>query len=1204
MPPPPTLQEGRLTMSHTVSGRPFFRNEMISMTKRPNHVVNLILQQQQYARKMRPLDTYIDTINCHVDEHGYAFLTQGKDLYIWQQESSSLHSTGTAVINGVKKLEVPTSVSGEPCLVKFVVRKVHRVARLSEHDDIDYDVDNDDDEVMTDASGFVQERGYHVRAVGLFAISREGHYRYWPDIIHNDGDYREADLGSLDGTEGPSSSSSATAYNQQQNQAPLHIAGISINVSNPSGQIYLWTADNYIYQINFHSNMIAPDNTLKAPIFTLLKRPIGMFSTLFKSLFATRNAHQRTAPSAKHNIRDLIEYYSGNKMIVLTEMGIECWNRNDDLSEWEFQYEWDLVPSFKKRLAEESDDHSEQKVWMLALTTSSQMESNMYLLAASCPNTFSASENPLVTYHVWGLTTGPTRDIVDLYVLPYQHDYIPSMEHELHKRSAIYATACNSSSLSLSPSLFILVRDQLIVLTDQNGDEYAHFDYTLRNAIGSGLLFGTLLSIISFEHGGVLVSRVSEEQYQQTMQSRSIAMRDSMALKGSTEQQRDEMKIQENRLLQQFSLFKQTRKVPQDTVLRNSKVASLASSTIVDSKPSSDWVNNTAIIQDQTSKPDETPVSLLVKQQLDRKKSNHDCFLDFLSAPIISAEPLWNEITDDRERYTILEHGEMIAVAIELRKSQNLPTWNLAVDPRVSSDAAAKASRLLLHSMIVCCEKRNLPKAQQSPENFFQQITQIGQFFDALVNLETDVLLEAQDDPLARAHIIWAVNSMFEALQTGVSTFRKHRTAHYNSLDDASRWTNRREFIVGLLGNRIHRTQTVLDDTADSNMQGELLRQIKSIADFQLQSFDELLSTFPDQNEINSQQQVDKANIIKDRNAARRSAIETLRNFDSVDFALTLAEKYRDFEQMILITEERGDITNEQKKQKLVQYAKDFRTLNFPYYLLKYLNSKGMYGRLLHDLGPEFSEEIGNFVNNTRLKWIHESQMDRFADASRTLSQMASDSYTQSIQQHSLSSSKTLYSLVKLASLASQAPSGHISMSPPETIKHADIHLSYIEAQETMAGIDPDLVEQWKMSPEELIERCCECVERKVEKSEAFKLDLMICAARIYAGIFEERGGQHNEPLLQMLWRAAWRASLDLCRADLTQPNDDMNERVVQQSCFYNLAVALPESPARLTTILRDHLMRELPDHEKSKLVSVFQAYKYYCETTHNGVFA
>lgn len=421
----------------------------------------------------------------------------------------------------------------------------------------------------------------------------------------------------------------------------------------------------------------------------------------------------------------------------------------------------------------------------------------------------------------------------------------------------------------------------------------------------------------------------------------------------------------------------------------------LLSEELIDSTPNSDprWAETSQNVNYSV-------VSVLIANQIEEKYRNCIELIGFLKHTGIWPKlAIYNsESKAVQTKLLLCEHGEKIVAANALKKLEE--EFNDQID-------------FVVRSIV---ERRNIQINNNLTyhDYFYRQISSVGQFFAALYNYEEDCLNSSNLNSKELLEFIVSCSLILITVCQDISFFRKNQACFQEAIAEAKNypeynlWTNS----TGLKGIRSTLLKQIdllisygietkfkpgtIDEASDIRTRTLLYQKLIDITDIVLEGYLYQLKIVKPAS--------DRYKVIrKDFENDRARCIKPLIKVKQYERALSLAEKYEDFDTLITICE----ITN--NNDRLNKYRIEFQESGFAEHLFKWYMKEGKQSKMLVNTSPF----LGKFLeNHENLYWLYAIQNNQFDKAGDCLLTLAGG------EEKNLERKKTLYSLSKLAFLA------------------------------------------------------------------------------------------------------------------------------------------------------------------------------------------
>ena len=433
-----------------------------------------------------------------------------------------------------------------------------------------------------------------------------------------------------------------------------------------------------------------------------------------------------------------------------------------------------------------------------------------------------------------------------------------------------------------------------------------------------------------------------------------------------------------------------------------------------------------------TSNPAFPPTSVLLLNQLRDKEKIHEEYLNFLSVYDVLDKISSNELIDDVKIY-LCENAEMLRCAITLLE---LPSHLGDIIDDV------------INSPYLSAEVDESDEQTNRKDAFFGKVTHIAKFFHALLKFEADELSSIQAIQ-KQVDIILYISEIVTSCFQSAWQYRQNTPHRYTSLVHVP-WTCSSAGNRVLLAHQIDLIITQALGNVDSVKSGcGLTRQTVLLSDL---LFDGYIREVASLKGSGSNRAVE---MEEEYNGERTRVISALMKAGYIEEATTLAEHYKDFKMLIVLSEETNDVS------KLKYYKGVFKEDGFNDILYKWYVEKGAWKQLMTNGETENFDTM--LATHKQLNWLHFLGANEYAKASDALTQLASD------EKELNDRKKSMLVLANLSILAADAPSEAIE----EKMATIDQHLDVVNYQEQIfASLNKDASEAAPMSPDELINLC------------------------------------------------------------------------------------------------------------------------------------
>jgi len=393
-------------------------------------------------------------------------------------------------------------------------------------------------------------------------------------------------------------------------------------------------------------------------------------------------------------------------------------------------------------------------------------------------------------------------------------------------------------------------------------------------------------------------------------------------------------------------------------------------------------------------------VSVLISNQIEEKYRN---FLDLIG--FLKHCGIWQKLSvvtsDSRTVQTKLilcEHGEKLVAANALKKLEE------------------EFFEQIDHVIRQIVERRNITMNSNltNHDYFYRQVSAVYQFFPSLYAYEEDCLNSNNLNSKEMLEFIVSCSLILITVFQDISYFRKNQTCFQDAILESKNypeynlWTNTggQKGIRSTLLKQIDllisygieskfKPGTISIDE-DIRVRTMLYQKLIDITDIVLEGYQYQMQIVKPES--------DRFKVIrKDFENDRSRCIKPLIKVKQYERAMSLAEKYEDFDTLISICE----IMN--NNDRLNKYRIEFQDKGFAEYLFKWYMAQGKQSKMLINSSPFLGKFLENHENLYWLYAIQNNQFDKAGDCLLTLAQN---------EDKILDRKKTLYSLSKLSFLA------------------------------------------------------------------------------------------------------------------------------------------------------------------------------------------
>ncbi|XP_064484878.1 nuclear pore complex protein Nup133-like [Ornithodoros turicata] len=432
-------------------------------------------------------------------------------------------------------------------------------------------------------------------------------------------------------------------------------------------------------------------------------------------------------------------------------------------------------------------------------------------------------------------------------------------------------------------------------------------------------------------------------------------------------------------------------------------------------------------------------MSVIIHHQLEDKLQAHKLLLNFLKGV-----GLWGRLrtitvrgTPMATRLLLKEHAEKLVAAMQLR--------SLQVQHMALVDACIKRT---------IQDRTLMPTGKlTATDHFFQMVSGLDSIFPAFLD-EEEEQLKKDCSPKEEFTLITTVNNIFVKVLQDACLFRDKERFAYEAEQETNveyfPWT---AFAADTLTKQHALTVSNAVPLADdAPSRGQVFQQLTDLADLILHGYKVRLDS------LSHNSMAYEALELKYQQDRTR-LIAPLVKASQYERATALAEKYYDFGSLVEICEATDNQT------RLRGYMTNFAGQDFPEFVFKWYLDKGHTGKLLQQ-PVAYHGDLSRFLRgHDTLSWLHNIQTGDLSSAAKTLKNLGLQ------EERHLSKKKTLLSLSKLASLASEEPFQVRNANVENVSREHDL----IMYQETLPAslleaycMDPD--DMRVLTPEEMIQ--------------------------------------------------------------------------------------------------------------------------------------
>jgi len=435
------------------------------------------------------------------------------------------------------------------------------------------------------------------------------------------------------------------------------------------------------------------------------------------------------------------------------------------------------------------------------------------------------------------------------------------------------------------------------------------------------------------------------------------------------------------------------------------------SQELIDDFPASDprWAESRPFDGVLTmSGPGMATASLLLLYQLEDKQKVHNLLLGFLKSV-----GLWNRLSminvNSRQvstRHLLCEHAEKLIATMALR--QHHQSFPVLID--------AVVAKVLEQKRRVVAPMPHLT----NQDLFYREVSKVEDFLYTLVE-HVEAMVSAETDADEVVSLLSSTNTVVYSMMSSAVTYRTSNGILYapsqgdeDPAVEVKPWTTSggSKGLRTLLINQHKATvASGIALTKDPQLKTALVHQLVEMADLILSEYSNQLECLENSIAMGGVQKNDRLIQIKEEYInVRKKLIAPLLDLEFYEKASSLAEKYADFETLVLVCEKSDS------EQRLHRYINEFASRGFSDFLYQYYLNKGQKGKLLQQPAA-YHNHVNRFLNeHSDLSWLHDIRTNSFAKASNTLRNLAMQ------EQDYFGRKKSMLSIAKLCALASDEP--------------------------------------------------------------------------------------------------------------------------------------------------------------------------------------
>lgn len=544
-------------------------------------------------------------------------------------------------------------------------------------------------------------------------------------------------------------------------------------------------------------------------------------------------------------------------------------------------------------------------------------------------------------------------------------------------------------------------------------------------------------------------------------------------------------------------------------------------------------------------------LSILISKTLQKKLEDYLQFIIYLQDCNIFQK------LSNQELLQVFEYGEKIVVCMKLRDLQN----ELGGYQKKDFD-------ILIAAMNLCKQR----KLHSNVENFYIEVSKVHEFIDTIQTVSK------------KTSNVTLVNRVYQCFIDGIRSFREMARTTLGLGNVSSTWTSEKS---DLIVNHFYEQFKKSADSLSGEYQNSthILNQMFDIADFLFSILRDL--TQQDKTKFHSLQFEQKRDAI----------IATFKNKNDVGdvspkkFALTLAEKYKDFKHLIQLTEERYP----KESERIAQYSIYIRRFNdFSTYLFSYLKDSKRYHELLgYQWSIKYPQQIGAVVeSDANLRWLHGIQVGKLESVKQALTELTDEPSKNILKRDALIAMRNRLSLLKLASLASDDTS---SAQDPSYFLKLVFYQEKLATDLALENPNPNWSKESFQGAVELMISVYSGIPSDtnvIREHQEKLLERLRVACDIYCMWREREGGIDEQTRLDILlniYTAAFYVSYQLL-AMVNAKNIVDEEKLIRETILYELQKENSGKSSAATEELKQRLVSFFLDTFSDKHAQVVQS--------------
>jgi nuclear pore complex protein Nup133 len=764
----------------------------------------------------------------------------------------------------------------------------------------------------------------------------------------------------------------------------------------------LGTTTSSLMYITVHSSA---SSTLNAQPITcrLLKIPQGIFAGIKKFsnlLFGGLPSGQQS------DSRSLIKILAGPPtehglhLYTFAGLSLQIWEVTSNTDRFVIEYDLDrtlrekfvhnvwgqeaITPDKLHLWIIDAIDTKEDQLVLLVAAASPSVSSHVYLALLSFGVEPGTLVNPCYAQQQRHTPTLENFTVLHDHRLPYTPNSPKFLQFNLLKQTE-------------ADALFYVFNNEKMICVQIGNDvvDSICFDSFDNEILGAGvceghpLVFTSKDALVQVRPNQVLLAPIQSETLEETDQDdsdhdRFAWIRKSFYLYRKNDTQRCQLMVRDN--------------YHSNTPIESEELDALIvqlSSEVCDGIPAADprWAeSSTALANKQL-------ISVYLSNQLEEKLHVHCQLIEFLKNVGV-----WDKLCvysyDNRlipTQLLLCEHVEKLVAANAFK--------------RLHEEYGA----LLEAAIQIVLEKRKapIPDNLTAQDIFYRELSKIGDIFPVLFDHECEYIGSSQVTPKETFEMIIAVSIIFTTVFHEVDRFRQEHASFYEARSLTAKY---KDYVCWSSSTGNGGIRNVLLGQVDVlikyGIEAKLRPGTASVDEVQIRSLvyqrlidltDIILDGYVSQLRSLDPSSERHKQVQQEFESDRSKCIKPLIKVGQYDRAISLAEKYEDFDTLVRVCEISG------QNKRLDRYLIEFKENGFSDFLFKWYLREGKQGKMMAIGSPL----LGNFLqNHPDLRWLFLINTGHFDESSECLLNLAQS------EQRFVQRKKTLLSLSKLSMLA------------------------------------------------------------------------------------------------------------------------------------------------------------------------------------------